>query len=43
VVYFAALPEELSVGKDLDGTDRGLFEVVFWFLGGEIEENHKKP
>jgi hypothetical protein len=43
VVYFAALPEELGVGKDLEGTDRGLFEVVLWFLGGENEENHKKP
>ena len=33
----------LGVGKDMEGSGRGLFEVVSWYVGGENAENHEKP
>jgi hypothetical protein len=36
------MADERRVGKDLEGNDHGLIEVLFWHLPGGTEENHKR-
>jgi hypothetical protein len=28
--------------NELEGVDRGLTEILFWYLPGEVDENHEK-
>jgi hypothetical protein len=33
----------MKLGKDLEGSDRGLMRVLSWNLPERTEENHAKP